>query len=118
VTRRRKWGCWGAPDGVQRSSVTGVGETRPAVAGVRGDALGSGPSRGRRRADSDRSRGSHRAGGVGRCGQVGGWPVAAEFLGVASGAGGSDVRVIRRAAVGGRQASGGRQAIWWAGWVG
>jgi hypothetical protein len=118
VSGRRKWGCWGPTDGVQRSSVTGVGETRPAVAGVRGDAPGDGLSRGRRRADSGRSRGSHQAGGVGRRGQVGGWPVAAEFLRVAGGAGGSDVRVIRRTAVGGRQAGGGRQAIGWAGWAG
>jgi hypothetical protein len=61
----------------------------------------------------------HRAGGMGRRGQVRGWPVAAESLRVASGAGGGDARVVQRTAMGGRrQAGSGRQAIGRAGWVG
>jgi hypothetical protein len=56
-------GAVGAPDVMQRSSVTRVGETRPVAAGVGGDMPSSGQSRGRRRANGDRSQGSRQASG-------------------------------------------------------
>jgi hypothetical protein len=106
-------GAVGAPDVMQRSSVTRVGETRPVAAGVGGDMPSSGQSRGRRRANGDRSQGVAKpvAAGVGGDAKpavwasVGRWhgrPVAAESLRVAGGAGGGDAWVVGHAAVGGR----------------